>query len=132
METLDAIFMRRSIRRFKAGPVGDDLLQTFLRPGLQAPSANNLQPWRFIIPTKRDLLDAVLSFHRYSAMLREASLAVLVCVGRKAQPTEGYWVQGCSAAMWNILLAARAPGLGAVWPGIYPLKERMQGTTGLL
>jgi len=34
-------------------------------------------------------------------------------------------VQDCSAATQNILLAAHAKGLGAVWVGVYPKQERV-------
>ena len=49
MNTLDAIAARRSIRKFKDTPIPDDILQKILTAAIQAPSASNRQPWRFII-----------------------------------------------------------------------------------
>jgi nitroreductase len=132
MDTLDAIFTRRSIRKFKADGVPPEMVETLLRAGMQAPSANNLQPWYLVVITRREVLDRIPSFHPYSAMLTQAPLAILVCGDRTLQPMEGYWVQDCSAATQNILLAAHALGLGAVWLGIHPREERIRGMRALL
>jgi nitroreductase len=85
-----------------------------------------------VVISRREILDRIPAFHPYSAMLREAPLALLVCGDRQVQPLEGYWVQDCSAATQNILLAAHALGLGAVWLGVYPREERMRGMCELL
>jgi len=65
-------------------------------------------------------------------MLREASVAILVCGDLSEEKHGGYWIQDCSAATQNILIAAHAKGLGAVWLGIYPRKERIDGMRKLL
>lgn len=132
MDALEAILTRRSIRKFKPDPIAPDRVTSLLKAGMQAPSANNLQPWRMIVITRRDLLDAIPTFHPYGAMLLQAPLAILVCGDRHRQPIEGYWVQDCSAATQNILLAAHALGLGAVWLGVYPREERIRGIRDLL
>jgi len=64
-------------------------------------------------------------------MLREAQVAILVCVDLDLG-NEGFLVQDGSAATENLLIAAHAKGLGAVWLGIYPLKERITGMLKLL
>ena len=58
-------------------------------------------------------------------MVRQASVAILVCGDLRLESYPGYWVQDCSAATQNILLAAHAKGLGAVWVGVYPKEERV-------
>jgi len=132
MDALEAIFTRRSIRKFKTDPVAPDLVEILLKAAMQAPSANNLQPWHFIVITRREILDRIPTIHPYAAMLKQAPLAILVCGDRNLQPMEGYWVQDCSAATQNLLLAAHALGLGAVWLGVYPREDRIRGIRDLL
>ncbi len=132
MNTLQAIFTRRSVRNFKPEPVSEDDLQDLLRAGMQAPSAKNEQPWHFIVIDDPQLLHAIPEFHPYSKMLLEAPLAILVCSDRKLEEKRASWLQDCSAATQNILLAAHAKGLGAVWLGIFPDSERVFGMQSLL
>ena len=82
---------------------------------MSAPSAGNERPWHFIILTDRSLLNEIPKFHPYSAMVKHVSVAVLVCGDRTLEKHKGYWVLDCSAATQNMLLAAHAKGLGAVW-----------------
>jgi nitroreductase len=97
-----------------------------------APSAGNQQPWHFIVVTQREQLDALAEVLPYGKMLRQAPLAVVICGDPKLQIHEGFWVQDCSAATQNILLAAHAKGLGAVWVGVYPKEERIAGIRRLM
>jgi nitroreductase len=60
-------------------------------------------------------------------MCREAPLAILVCGDLKLEKVPGHWVQDCSAATQNLQLAAHAVELGAVWTGIYLIKDRIEG-----
>lgn len=132
MNTLKAIFTRRSVRDFRPDPVGEEDLQDLLRAGMQAPSAKNEQPWHFIIIDDPKLLHAVPEFHPYAEMLHDAPLAILVCSDRKLETKRASWLQDCSAATQNILLAAHAKGLGAVWLGIFPDADRVKGMQTLL
>ena len=132
METLEAIFTRRSVRDFKSDPIPEEDVQDLLKAGMQAPSAKNEQPWHFIVIDDRQLLDAVPEFHPYSEMLKDAPLAILVCSDRKLESKRASWLQDCSAATQNMLLAAHAKGLGAVWLGIFPDSERVFGMQSLL
>ena len=92
---------------------------------MQAPSAMNEQPWHFILIRDKGLQEKIPSIHPYASMAKSASAAVLVCADKKLEATNGFLVQDCSAAAENILLAAHARGLGAVWCGICPNEERM-------
>jgi len=98
---------------------------------MSAPSAGDEQPWHFIVIHDRNILGEIPKFHPYSSMLREAALAILVCVDLDAG-NEGFLVQDGSAATQNLLIAAHAKGLEAVWLGVYPLKERITGMRRLL
>lgn len=77
--------------------------------------------------TDRARLDAIPDFHPYSKMVREASVAILICGDPNGKKWPTFWDQDVSAATQNILLAARGLGLGTVWVGIYPEKDRMEG-----
>jgi nitroreductase len=132
MEAYEAIITRRSIRAYTAEPVSEGLIKELLAAAMSAPSASNRQPWHFLIITERHQLDAMTSILPFGQMLKQAPLAIVICGDRERQPMDGYWVQDCSAATQNILLAAHAKGLGAVWLGVYPREERIQELTRLL
>ncbi len=127
MDALDAIMTRRSVRRFSSEPVDDATIGALLAAAMQAPSAANEQPWRFVVIDDRAALDAIPSFSPYAASVRGAPLGILVCADTRNLPFSGFWVQDCSAAIQNLLLAAHALGLGGVWTGVYPLEDRVAG-----
>jgi nitroreductase len=131
MEAIEAILSRRSIRRYTSQKVSDRVIKELLQAAMSAPSASNEQPWHFIVIHDQKILGEIPKFHPYSGMLKEAPAAILVCVDLEVG-TEGFLVQDGSAATENILIAAHAKGLGAVWLGIYPLKERTTGMRKLL
>ncbi|MDH5795852.1 MAG: nitroreductase family protein [Candidatus Bathyarchaeota archaeon] len=132
MDAVEAILSRRSIRKYTSKPVPDELIEELLRAAMSAPSAGNEQPWHFVVIRDRRILNEIPKFHDYSQMLNEASVAVLVCADLKEQRHEGFWIQDCSAATQNILVAAHARGLGAVWLGVYPVQKRIDGLRKLL
>jgi nitroreductase len=123
---LETIFKRRSIRQYLDRPVERELLVDLLRAAMAAPSAVNKQPWEFVVVTQKERmaeLQGVLPYGQYNA-----PVAIVVCgVPGKAQnePTGSYWVQDCSAATENLLVAAAGLGLGSVWTGVYPVAARM-------
>ena len=125
MEAYEAITSRRSIRKYVAKNIPAGYTEKLLKAAMAAPSAGNQQPWHFIVVTDHEILDAIPKFHPYSQMLYKAPLAILVCADTDIETHPGYWVEDCSAATENILLAAHAQGLGAVWLGIYPREERI-------
>ena len=122
---MDAILTRRSIRKYTGDPVPEEIVQELLEAGMSAPSAGNEQPWHFIVINERKLLNEIPKYHPYSQMLKEAPLAILVCGDEQLEKYKGFWVQDCSAATENILIAAQDKGLGTVWLGIYPIEERV-------
>lgn len=126
MDVLEAIHTRRSIRKYAEGPVDDAQVEILLRAAMAAPSAGNQQPWRFLVVRDRALLEEVARVHPYAKMAPGAALAVLVCGDTRKQKYEGYWVIDCAAAVQNLLLAAHALGLGAVWTGVYPSMDRVE------
>lgn len=127
MDALEAILTRRSIRRYTAEPVAEDLIKKLLEAAMYAPSAHNQQPWQFIVIQDRQVLDKIPEFHPHSSMLKSAPLAILVCGDSSRFKSPYFWPQDCAAATQNILLAAKALGLGTVWMGVYPRENLMEG-----
>jgi len=131
MEALEAILTRRSIRKYSDKIVSPETERILLRAAMAAPSAHNRQPWHFVVIRDRDILNEIPKYHQYSKMLSQASLAVVICGDNNIQETE-FWIHDCSAATENILIAANAMGLGAVWLGVHPSKELIRKTKELL
>lgn len=129
---LQAILARRSIRRFTPTLVPEGLIEKLLSAAMAAPSAGNQQPWQFVVVSERRTLDRVPDCHPYAYMMTEAPLGVLVCADLTQVTNKGFWAQDCSAATQNLLIAAQAVGLGAVWLGVYPREERVAGLRHLL
>jgi nitroreductase len=122
-ELIGTILSRRSIRKYTSEPVSEEDVRTLLEAAMAAPSASNRKPWHFVVVTDRQTLDALAEAHPHGKMLFEAQLCVAVCGG--PVETERYWIQDCCAATENLLLAATALGLGAVWLGVYPREDRV-------
>ncbi len=132
MEALEAIRTRRSVRRYQDKPVPEELVNQILAAAMSAPSACNAQPWHFVVITDRKTLEAVPQINPYAAMAAGAPLAILVCGDVDLELSAGYWVVDCAAAVENFLLAAHVLGLGAVWTGVYPRQQRLDGFRRLL
>lgn len=126
------IFERRSIRKYTSEDVSDELVTELLKAAMSAPSAGNQQPWDFIVVKDRTVLNEIPKVHQYAQMLIEAPLAIIVCGALDREKHKGYWVQDCAAAIENILIEAQFLGLGAVWLGVYPREDRVEGLTNLL
>jgi nitroreductase len=122
---MDPILSRRSVRAYTDQAVSDALVTALLRAAMAAPSAGNQRPWQFVVVRDRTVLEALAAANPYGGMAREAPLAVIVCGDPSSKDHAEFWVQDCSAATENLLLAAHAVGLGAVWCGTFPLEERM-------
>jgi len=132
MDAMNAILSRRSIRRYTEQPVSDETIKELLEAAMSAPSAGNEQPWHFLVIRERQILNEIPKYHQYSHMLKDAPVAIMVCGDKRLQKYEGYWVQDCSAATENILIAAQAKGLGAVWLGVFPIEDRVIALRKLL
>jgi len=132
MDTLQAIHTRRSIRAYLDRPVPEELIQKLLATAMQAPSARNQQPWQFVVIDDRAILAKISEFMPNAAMAEKAPLAILVCGDLSLEKSPGYWVVDCAAAVENMLLAAHALSLGAVWCGVYPRDKRMEGLKRLI
>lgn len=135
-EVIDCIMTRASVRQFTDRPIAADTLEQLVKCGMAAPTAANARPWAFVVVTEREILDSLDANHPW-ANLKTATAAIIVCGDMEKAlngPSKEYWVQDCSAATENILLAAHAYGLGAVWCGVYhgPESERVAPVRNIL
>ena len=131
MDAMEAILTRRSIRKYTKQPVFDEVLKELLEAAMCAPSAGNRQPWCFVVINDRKIMNEIPKYHPYAQMLKEAPVAILVCCDSDLQLAE-LGMEDCSAATQNILLAAHAKGLAAVWLGISPAGPVAAATKKLL
>lgn len=131
---IENIMTRTSIRQFTDQPIAKDTLDLLVKAGMAAPSAVNAQPWAFVVVTDRAVMDSLNAVKPYFN-LKTATAAIVVCGDlQKAMEGDGrdYWVQDCSAVTENILLAAHGLGLGAVWCGVYPIQQTVEGVSKTL
>jgi nitroreductase len=118
---LELIYSRQRVRDFADLPVSDDQIEAMLKAAMAAPSVQNRRPWHFVVVRERKTLDKLAKVHKYAYMLEKAPLAVVVCGDQKI--SEKYWVEDGCVATQNLLLAAKALGLGGVWISLYPKKK---------
>jgi nitroreductase len=133
MELKEVLLTRRSIRKFKADEVSDDLIEELLHAAMCAPSACNKQPWEFYVITNKDKIKELKGASMFTKY--DSPLAIVVCGNlSKALPAQlaPYWIQDCSAAIENILVSAVSFGLGTCWCGLYPVKNRMERVKEIL
>jgi len=129
---MDAVFKRRSIRKYTDEKVKDEVVEHLLKSAMAAPSANNEQPWEFVVIDDKKKLGKIPDIHPYAAMAAGAPVAILVCGKTNDGSSKSYWVQDCAAATENILIEVAMLDLGAVWCGIHPRKLREEGMRDLL
>lgn len=123
---MEVINKRRSVREFLSTPISKEVLEQLLRAAMQAPSAKNQQPWRFIVITKPADLEKIAEFSPSFKMLKTAPAAILLLIDHSNLTAPTMVIQDMAAATENILLEATAQGLGSCWLGVYGRTERME------
>jgi nitroreductase len=123
LDVLEAIFTRKSIRKFTGEAISEEDLKTLLKAGFCAPSAHNRKPFHFIVIREQSILKTIAEDHPYAKMLPDAGCGIIVCGDEEKEELVEFLVEDCSAAVENMLLAAHGMGLGAVWSGLYPVPE---------
>jgi len=114
---LSAIYGRRSVREFSPEPVAEDDVREVLRAASWAPSGLNNQPWRFAVVRDAGLRGKLAAQTRYGRVIEAAPVAVAVFIDRESMYHDTKDHQAMGACLQNLLLAAHALGLGAVWLG---------------
>ncbi len=132
MDALEAVQTRRSVRKYEKREINDEIVKKLLSAAMSAPSAANQQPWEFIVIKDRDMLDAIPAFSPFAKMAAHATLGILICGDTRNLIAPGFWVQDCAAATQNLLIAAHALGLGAVWTGVYAMDLTDGRVTGFI
>ncbi len=134
-DALDVIMTRASVRSYTDKPISTDKVEKMLKAAMAAPTARNQQPWAFVVVDSREILDELAETLPHAKMAAQAPLAIVAC-GDLTKSLSGvaqeYWVQDVSAAIENLLLAAHAMELGAVWTGVYPIPERVNDVVQVL
>jgi len=133
-DVLSVIHSRKSVRHFTEQKVSREQLEILLRAGMAAPTAVNRQPWAFVAIDSREVLDSLSSNLSNNAILKRATAAIVVCgdMNKVFERLPDFWIQDCSAASQNILLAAEGIGLGAVWIGVFPNDSRVNKVKSVL
>ena len=101
-----------------------------LKAAMAAPSVKDRRPWHFVVVRQRKMLDKLAKVHKYAYMLERAPLAVVVCGDQEV--SDKYWVEDGCVATQNLLLAAKALGLGGIWISLYPKKRPQRVVQELL
>lgn len=121
---MENIFTRRSIRKYEEKVIEKQKIEKLLKAAMQAPSAGNQQPWEFLVIENKETLNKLSEISPYATMLKECPLAIIVLSNEEKMRFPEYWQQDLGAATQNILLEAVELGLGSVWLGVAPLKDR--------
>ncbi len=122
---MSLLMKRNSVRNFLDKPVPNELIIQLLSSGMQAPSANNQQPWEFIVIDDREIINELIKMGSGTRPLNTATLCIIPLI-KPGDKSPQFNVQDLSAATENILLEATNLGLGGVWIGVYPNIERYE------
>ena len=128
MDTLEAIFTRKSTRKFLDKPVEDEKIQTILRAGMSGPSCVNARDWEFLVVKDKGNLTAMARANgRPADPLKGAAFGVLILgdLEKAFPPAKEYWVIDGAIAAQNMILAAQNLGIGSVWLGTWPQMDRV-------
>jgi nitroreductase len=119
---IKTILNRKSVRKYTEQKVEKEKIDLLVRAAFAAPSGKNLRPWEIIVVDDTAILNALGGQLRNAPMLKNAPLAIIIA-GDTVKSS--YWYLDCSAATENVLLAAEALKLGAVWTAAYPYDDRI-------
>ena len=121
---MNPIFKRQSVRKYLNDEVTSEQIENLLKAGMQAPSACNQQAWEFIVIENPVDKIAISKMHKFAKPAGEASKLIVVLGNLKKAKIESMIEQDLGACCENILLQATYEGLGAVWLGFHPIRDR--------
>lgn len=117
MDILELIKQRRSVRKYKKDMPKDSDIKKILEAGRWAPSGLNNQPWRFLVVKDKVKKDSVSQFTKYGAIMRNAPLAIIICMDINDSYNRDKDLMALGASIQNMLLEAHSIGLGTCWLG---------------
>lgn len=129
---MNSIFKRISVRRYLDKEVEQEKLDLLMKAAMASPSAGNQQPWEFYIITNKDMIEELSQTTKYSGCLKNAPVAIVPVYRTEGLMFNDYAHIDMSICCENILLEATELGLGSVWLGIAPLKDRMDAVNKIL
>lgn len=110
MDALEALKTRRSVRSFTEKPVSREIIEQVVDAARLAPTANNIQPWEFIVVTHEATRKQIAGVTGYGKFIADAP----VCIAVFCKDSKYYLEDGC-AATENILVGAHALGVASCW-----------------
>jgi nitroreductase len=124
----DAVIARRSIRAYQGDPVPDDVFNRVMEAARLAPSAKNIQPWKFVVVRDPKLITNLAIACNNQQFIAQAPIVICGCADEAIcyQGMGGYWnswAVDLSIALEHIMLAAAAEGLGTCWIGSFKEAE---------
>ncbi len=129
MDALEAIFSRKSVRKYSGRRISDRDLHTILLAGMSGPSCVNARDWSFLVVQDKEMLCRMAQANGNPAKpLLGADAGILICgdLNRAFPRAREYWVINGAIAAQNMTLAAHALGIGSVWLGTWPQMDRVQ------
>jgi nitroreductase len=122
---MEAIFKRKSVRKYQDKPVEKEKIDKLLKAIMQAPSAVNQQPWEVIVIENKDTLKKLSQMSPYSKMIEGSAVTFVLVANKDNLKVPTAWQQDMGAATENLLLEAVELDLGAVWLGTATSEETM-------
>lgn len=122
---MNSIFHRISVRKYEDKPVEKEKIMQILKAGMQAPSACNQQPWEFYVVTDKKKIEALSKMTPYTGCAAKAPVVLVSAYRLEGLVAPAFAQIDMSIAQENIWLETDALGLGGVWIGIAPMRDRM-------
>ena len=120
---IENILNRKSVRKYSDKKIEQSRIDTILKCAMAAPSAMNKQPWALLVITDKNKLEKIAELCPNASYAKNSQVTIIVCGDKTV--SDKFWEQDCCAVTENILLAAEALELGAVWCAVYPLDEKV-------
>lgn len=130
---IETIYKRRSIRKYTNQSINDETINELLKCAMAAPSARNMCPWEFYVVQNKDIQHQLRNIS--PNFNYESDTIIIVCGNTNKSLTKNnndFWIQDCSAAIENLLLAATSKNIGSLWCGVYPVNERVSKVKSIL
>ena len=114
---------RRSIREYQPKDVDDEDILKILKAGMQAPGSRlGAEPWEFVIIKDKETL---AKLGEIKPRVTDAPVAIVLVANTERAFYKTLWQQDMGAAAENMLLETVNLGLGGLWNGVAPDKDRM-------